>query len=128
MFYYLLIKYILLHKIYMKFYVEFFHNYYILTDNKCFVTGSYEVQKYVIDTMRLATTPDHFCAPTFEKPGDGTIVVLSPRNSAAHGYKYKFYDADSTDQHRAYGDRHCCSGFPCSESIQAPRPLPRRTC
>lgn len=73
------------------------HNYYILTDNKCYVTGSYEVQKYVIDTMRLATTPDHFCAPTFEKPGDGTIVVLSPRNSAAHGYKYKFYDADSTD-------------------------------
>ena len=73
------------------------HNYYILTDNKCFVTGSYAVQKYVIDTMRLATTPDHFCAPTFEKPGDGTIVVLSPRNSAAHGYKYKFYDADSTD-------------------------------
>ncbi len=73
------------------------HNYYILTDNKCYVTGSYEVKKYVIDTMRLATTPDHFCAPTFEKPGDGTIVVLSPRNSAAHGYKYKFYDADSTD-------------------------------
>jgi len=73
------------------------YNYYILANDRCFVIGEYEVEKYVFDTMKLATTPDHFCAPTFEKPGDGTIVVLAPRNSAAHGYKYKFFDADSTE-------------------------------
>ena len=35
------------------------------------------------------------CAPTFEKPGDGTVIIKRPtaENVPGHFFEYKFYDA-----------------------------------
>lgn len=51
------------------------------------------VGQYAAPAMQLTMTPNHMCEPTFEKPGDGTIKIISPLESAAHPYVYKFYDA-----------------------------------
>ena len=45
----------------------------------------------------LTSTPDHFCAPTFEKAGDGTITVIAPTSGSGHTYTYKVFDANDNE-------------------------------
>jgi len=56
---------------------------------------SIHVDQYELPTMILDSTPNHMCAPTFTKPGDGTITIIRPTNisNPGHTYEYKFYDA-----------------------------------
>jgi len=73
------------------------HNYTVTSNYKCSVSGSFTVTKENIPEMILSSTPDHFCAPTFEKPGDGTVIIESPIADATHEYTYKFFDANDNE-------------------------------
>ena len=78
-------------------YKEGSHNYTVTSNYKCSVSGSFTVTKENIPEMILSSTPDHFCAPTFEKPGDGTVIIESPIADATHEYTYKFFDANDNE-------------------------------
>ncbi|MBQ3732618.1 MAG: T9SS type A sorting domain-containing protein [Bacteroidales bacterium] len=64
-----------------------------VTTYGCSATDTVTVQQYQAPAMQLTMTPNHMCEPTFEKPGDGTIKIVAPHETAAHPYVYKFYDA-----------------------------------
>jgi len=64
-----------------------------VTTYGCSATATVTVQQYQAPAMQLTMTPNHMCEPTFEKPGDGTIKIVAPHETAAHPYVYKFYDA-----------------------------------
>ena len=50
-----------------------------------------------IPVMVLTSTPNHFCAQTFEKAGDGTITVIAPTSGSGHAYTYKIFDANDNE-------------------------------
>lgn len=64
-----------------------------VTTYGCSASTTVTVQQYVAPAMQLTMTQNHMCEPTFEKPGDGTIKIVAPHETAAHPYVYKFYDA-----------------------------------
>ena len=70
----------------------------------CPATNTFTIDQYAIDEISLVSTPDHFCAPTFEKPGNGTVTVLKPVHSATDSrvFMYYFYDADDVDMDVPY--------------------------
>ena len=66
------------------------------TNFGCTTTGTKEVEQYQLPSMLLDSTPNHMCASTFEKPGDGTIKIRRPivgDPTGNHFFEYKFYDA-----------------------------------
>lgn len=65
------------------------------TNYGCFTTDTISVAQYELPSMILDSTPNHMCAPTFEKPGDGTVIIKRPtaENVPGHFFEYKFYDA-----------------------------------
>lgn len=72
------------------------YTYTATTQYGCTKTGTIEVEQYQLPAMQLDSTPNHMCAPTFEKPGDGTVTVVIPTTETvpgAHFFMYYFYDA-----------------------------------
>ena len=75
------------------------YDYVVTNDYNCYTDGHIDVLPDPYDTMKLVSTPNHMCEPTFEKPGDGTIIINAPLATAdgKHEYTYHFYDSDSTE-------------------------------
>lgn len=66
------------------------------TNYNCKVNGTVTIDEYQLPTMLLDSTPNHMCASTFEKPGDGTIKIRRPivgDPTGNHFFEYKFFDA-----------------------------------
>jgi hypothetical protein len=71
------------------------YNWTAKTQYGCSKTGTVEVEQYQLPAMQLDSTPNHMCAPTFEKPGDGTVTVVVPTTDNVpgnHFFEYYFYD------------------------------------
>jgi len=63
---------------------------------------TFKIVKETVPAMTLTSTPDHFCAPTFEKPGNGTVVIINPLADETHTYTYKFFDAFDNEMNVPY--------------------------
>ena len=75
------------------------------TNFGCTKTGTKEVEQYQLPAMQLDSTPNHMCAPTFEKPGDGTVTVVVPTTANVpgnHFFEYYFYDAADVNMEVPY--------------------------
>jgi hypothetical protein len=75
------------------------------TNFGCKNTGTKEIEQYHLPAMQLDSTPNHMCAPTFEKPGDGTVTVVKPtvdNTPGNHFFEYYFYDAADVDMEVPY--------------------------
>lgn len=75
------------------------YTYTATTNYGCVKTDTITVQQYELPAMQLISTPNHMCAPTFEKPGDGTVTVVVPTTetvSGAHFFEYYFYNAEDS--------------------------------
>ena len=81
------------------------YTYTATTQYGCTKTGTIEVEQYQLPAMQLDSTPNHMCAPTFEKPGDGTVTVVIPTTETvpgAHFFMYYFYDANDVNMDVPY--------------------------
>ena len=81
------------------------YTYTATTNFGCEKTDTITVKQYELPAMQLTSTPNHMCAPTFEKPGDGTVTVVIPTTetvSGSHFFMYYFYDADDVDMDVPY--------------------------
>ncbi len=70
------------------------HTFRVVSNYKCQSTTKYVyVKKTEIPAMVLTQEPDHFCAPTVEKPGDGLITIHVPTSESnpGHEYTYRFF-------------------------------------
>ncbi len=67
------------------------YTYYVVSDKGCAsANGNVTVADSAhIYELELSQTPNTMCVPTFEHPGNGTIVVEKPQ---ARHYTYSFYD------------------------------------
>ncbi len=75
------------------------YTYTATTNYGCVKTDTITVQQYELPAMQLISTPNHMCAPTFEKPGDGTVTVVVPTTETvpgAHFFEYYFYNAEDS--------------------------------
>ncbi|MBR3559454.1 MAG: T9SS type A sorting domain-containing protein [Bacteroidales bacterium] len=75
------------------------YTYTATTNYGCVKTDTIMVQQYELPAMQLISTPNHMCAPTFEKPGDGTVTVVVPTTETvpgAHFFEYYFYNAEDS--------------------------------
>ncbi len=73
------------------------YTYTVTTNYGCVTIGTITVEQYELPAMQLVSTPNHMCAPTFEKPGDGTVTVVIPTTETvpgAHFFMYYFSDAN----------------------------------
>ena len=73
------------------------YTYTAVTNYGCVKTDTINVNQYQLPAMQLISTPNHMCAPTFEKPGDGTVTVVIPTTETvpgAHFFMYYFSDAN----------------------------------
>ena len=73
------------------------YTYTAVTNYGCVKTDTITVNQYQLPAMQLVSTPNHMCAPTFEKPGDGTVKVEVPTTETvpgAHFFMYYFSDAN----------------------------------
>ena len=81
------------------------YTYTATTQYGCTKIGTIEVEQYQLPAMQLDSTPNHMCAPTFEKPGDGTVTVVIPTTETvpgAHFFMYYFYDANDVNMDVPY--------------------------
>ena len=81
------------------------YTYTATTQYGCTKTGTIEVEQYQLPAMQLDSTPNHMCAPTFEKPGDGTVTVVIPTTETvpgSHFFMYYFYDANDVNMDVPY--------------------------
>ena len=76
------------------------YTYTAVTNYGCVKTDTITVNQYQLPAMQLVSTPNHMCAPTFEKPGDGTVTVVIPTTETvpgAHFFMYYFSDANDVN-------------------------------
>ena len=81
------------------------YTYTATTQYGCTKIGTIEVEQYQLPAMQLDSTPNHMCAPTFEKPGDGTVTVVIPTTETvpgAHFFMYYFFDANDVNMDVPY--------------------------
>ena len=78
------------------------YNYTITTKYLCKVEGEVEIEQHKMPNLLMHATPNTMCEPTFEKPGNGTIVMDSATTEFGHVYyrdpifDYSFYFASTT--------------------------------
>ena len=78
------------------------YNFTITSQFLCEVEGEIEVEQHKMPDLLMHATPNTMCEPTFEKPGNGTIVMDSATTEFGHVYyrdpifDYSFYFASTT--------------------------------
>ena len=78
------------------------YNYTVISQFLCEVEGEIEVEQHKMPNLVMHATPNTMCEPTFEKPGNGTIVMDSVTTEFNYVYyrdtifDYSFYYASTT--------------------------------
>ena len=78
------------------------YNFTVTSQFLCSVEGEVEVEQHKMPELLMHATPNTMCEPTFEKPGNGTIVMDSSDTQFGHVYyrdpifDYSFYFASTT--------------------------------
>ena len=78
------------------------YNYTVISQFLCEAEGEIEVEQHKMPELVMHATPNTMCEPTFEKPGNGTIVMDSVDTQFGHVYyrdpifDYSFYFASTT--------------------------------
>lgn len=78
------------------------YNFTVTSKFFCTVEGEVEIDQHEMPALVMHATPNTMCEPTFEKPGNGTIVMDSVTTEFNHVYyrdpifDYSFYFASTT--------------------------------